>query len=103
MKAWIGLLLCVSVLGCATPKTNPPLTEDERLEQKYAGYGTSLLRSRRMELATFVAHGKPKKNPLLPSESIDTKDPRQELDEIERELLRRFHAGDTQADLSPVP
>lgn len=102
MKTWAGLLICVGMLACATP-TKPPLTEDQRLEQKYAGYSTQLLKSRRTELATYIAHGNPKEEPDLPTHTAPPNDPRHELEEIEAELIRRRTAGDKDAELSPAP
>src|SRR5690348_16026657 len=101
MKACLMQVLSMTLFGCATTPTG--LTDDERLARKYAGYSTELLQMRRHDIADYMAKHKTGYKPFASVQTAETEDPQREIDEIEQELLRRFHAGDERANLYPVP
>jgi hypothetical protein len=71
----------------------------ERVKRKYDGHSTTELQLRRQQLHESIPDMVIKFGLFGPDFSKE----RQEKEEIEMELLRRFEAGDASAELKPLP
>lgn len=85
------LILLIALTGCAS---KPQLT----LQEKYAGYSTGQLQLKRQQLNREIPNYEIK----LGIFGKDYDDEREELNEIEIELQRRFESGDKEAVLQPL-
>lgn len=94
MKILLGLMFCIVFAGCATP------------EKKYAHVSTPELQLRRQQCVDFIAaksnrtefkFGPPLAMAMMGDGGLQ--DRIEEKEKIERELLRRYRAGDAEAFL----
>lgn len=101
------LLVAVAVaFGCSTPQEDR-IAREAHLQKKYASYSTAELKLRRNQIVAML--GATKKDidikigpPLamaLMDDSGKVQDLLEEKNAIERELLRRWNGGDTDAKL----
>jgi hypothetical protein len=106
--SWSCRLLCFCLVGCSHIAPGTQHTIQTKLGQrKYASYPTDELKLRRAQLIEMVGtsggkiefkSGSPLAMPMMDDDGR-VEDLYKEKNEIERELLRRWKAGDEEARL----